>query len=709
MAETKKNTKKGKRRRGSNQGKVMMRYFFIIFLLVVWTCSIIYKLFSTTVINAHHWEEKALSLMPKEVEIKPERGDILASDGTVLVTNLYYYDIHIDFGSEGFKHKLFAEKIDALSDSLAKYFPQRSASEWKSTMQQQHDKEKKPRYYRLLKGITFAELERLKTFPFFDQKNRNHSGLIPNAVATRSYPYGDMARRSIGRVGHPEKDTIKGIDLSDEIHGISGLEKALDAELYGVPGLYRPVTMTHSIGKWVEEPAIPGWNITTTINIGLQDMLENELETMLRETNSEWACAVLMEVKTGDILAISNLEQSASDPDKYVEAVNRAVIGYEPGSVVKGMSMMFALEDGYCPPLDKEIEIGSSWTYAKRRIVDSHVSNRLTPLGVIEQSSNIGISKITTAYYDTCPEAFPLRFEKIGFFDKMNSGIAEEEKPYIPLHPKRMDMAGMSFGYSTALPPLYTLAFYNAIANKGVMVRPRLVKKMSRQGVDSIIPVSYMRERICSEKNAAILTEMLESVVTKGTARYINNPTVKIAGKTGTANYLDMSSIPYHYDKTRNRLAFAGFFPADNPQYSCMVLTFHPRGNRTGPASTSGVVVRNMALKMYARGMLNNSADYHDNAPENPDTSPRLTSTAYNTTRSDLAAALGSSNSPVQIKSGYAPAVGDSLPPLVTRLGLREAVAILEKAGYEVDFDGTGTVTEQWLDENRRLVHLRLK
>lgn len=679
----------------NNHQHIMFRYFLIIVGIILFAGIISYKLFRTTVIDARHWNEKAAKLIPDSIVIQPERGDILAADGSVLVTNLCYYNIHIDFGSEGFLKDEFVKSLDSLCDSLAMYFPHRDKQQWHTELTNRYNRNPKPRYYRMLKNINFSQLEKLKTFPFFKIGDSNKTGFIVAPLTRRSCPYGSMARRSIGQVGQTYK--------CNEIHGISGLERALDSLLYGTPGIARPVMLTRTWGAITERPTLNGYNVTTTIDINLQDMLERELNNILDSCGAEWGCAVLMEVATGDIKAISNLEYDRSS-HRYIEAYNRAVVAYEPGSVIKPISMMFALEKGYCPPLGQKINIGSSFPYAKgRAITDSHSNPPLTPAEVIERSSNIGMTKITIRGFDNDPEGFVRCFEEIGFFEKMNSGIYEEMKPRMSRHPSRIDMSRMCFGYATAIPPLYTLSVYNAIANGGRYVRPRLVKGLSRDGVDSIIPVSYIRERICSEANAETLRKMLTGVVEgpHGTGRRLRNKYVSIAGKTGTCYHID--TVTGRYDTSKKRLAFCGFFPADKPQYSCMVLTFHPTRNMFGAASTSGEVLKNIALKMYSRGMLGEFSDYRAEKPENP-ADPYIYGAAAT---NELALNLGRGNSPKQFRC-VTHAQSDSIAPSVRNMGLREAVVCLEQAGFDVEFVGTGRVVSQALLPGTRRVHLTL-
>lgn len=668
----------------SSKRHIQFRYAFITILIVVYTVMCVGKLFKTTVIDAEKWNNKAQVQFNKIDTIYPERGNILSDKGEILATNLRYYTVRIDFRCDNFKQQAYVASLDALADSMAKHFPIRSRDEWRNRLKKPLEKPKKdrPRAWPLITRITYLDLEKIKTFPFFNIGNRNKTGMVVESIMRRSKPYGAMARRSIGAVG--QTDSCK------EIHGIYGLEKALDERLYGKIGFYKRIGLTKDIVNWTDVPATPGYNVHTTINIQMQDILENELNRVLDSCSADWGCAVLMDVKTGDIKAISNLERSKKG-DGYIEARNYAMVGFEPGSVVKPISMLIALEDGLVNNIEEVIPIGHSWAYAGGRpITDSHYNGSLRVREVIEQSSNIGMARIITRGYDKNPKGFVERLRTIGFLDSMGTGIAGEIPPFFNPNPKRIDLSRMSYGYSSEIPPIYTLSIYNAIANGGKYVRPRLVKGLTIENFDSVVPVSYIRDRICSEENARKLQYMLKQVVwgSRGTGRSLKNDKVALAGKTGTCYSVDPETR--QYNTARKRLAFCGFFPADDPQYSCIVLTFYPKRNMFGAASTSGQVMKNIALKMYSRGMLNNSSDYTEDATGN-NTAQIYGSRDRNRITSVRKAAgitrVSYPAQPTRSPAGFVPAA--------LGLSLREAVVELERYGYNVKFHGAGYVRQQ--------------
>ncbi len=671
--------------KNDNRSNILFRYAIIVLAILGLSAAIIVKLSETTVVNADKWNEKANETLLKISKINPPRGNILAADGSVLATNLNFYTARIDYRAEKFNASHLREDIDELSRQLAANFPVRNAAEWRRYILAPLDKvpEKRPRAYKLLSGLSHSDMELIKTMPYFNRGNRNRTGLTFEQYMKRFNPYGNMARRSIGGVGETSE--------SNEIHGISGLEKALDSLLYGRAGTARKIALTKKITDSPLVPAVPGCDIVTTIDINMQDIVENELNNVLDLCGAEWGVAVLMDVKSGDIKAISNLELNPYGPG-YIEARNRAVMGYEPGSVVKTLSMMIAVEDGIVTDFDEVLPTGNGWAYAGgRAITDSHYNPSIRVGDVIEQSSNIGMARIITRKYDSNPGGFYSRVKQLGFLDPLNTGIAGEVPPRIDSVPNnrggRIALSRQCYGYATEIPPLYTLAIYNAIANDGVFVKPRLVKEL--QGtVDSILEPSYMGNgRACSPKTAGIMREMLTRVVwgDHGTGRFLRNDVVKIAGKTGTCYMIENGA----YNTGKKRLAFCGFFPADNPVYSCIVLTCHPTRNYFGAATTSGQVVRNIAMKLYSRGMLGNSSEYSGTlaSTDGPTFFATRGEDPFGKLRAPLAIPTGKAlKKPVAVSSGI---------PDVRGLGLREAVVTLESAGYDVKYTGSGFVHRQ--------------
>ncbi|MBD5203092.1 MAG: transpeptidase family protein [Bacteroidales bacterium] len=670
-----------------NRTNILFRYGVIVAAILVLSVMIVLKLVDTTVVNADKWNDKANAELQRIDTILPPRGNILASDGSILATNLRFYTVRIDFRAEKFNEARYRAAVDTIADSMAYYFPRKTRDEWYRhlTAPLARPDSLRPRAYRLISRITNTDVQRLRSLPFFKIRNRNRNGFITESYLKRYNPYGDMARRSIGGVGESKE--------SRQIHGISGLEKALDTLLYGKEGYGKMVNLTRKITSRTDTDPIPGCDIVTTIDIAMQDIVENELNNVLDTVQADWGVAVLMEVATGDIKAISNLERNPYGPG-YVEALNRAVMGYEPGSVVKTLSMMIAVEDGIVRNLNEELPTGNGWSYAGgRAITDSHYTSSIRVGEVLEQSSNIGMARIITRRYDSIPGAFYSRVKATGFLDPMNTGIAGETRPrFDSIHSDRggrIALSRMSYGYATEIPPLYTLALYNAIANDGGFVRPRLVKEIRGSGKGRVLPVDSMGSgRACSPSTAAILRQMLTNVVwgEHGTGKFLRNDLVRIAGKTGTCYMIENGA----YNTSKKRLAFCGFFPAENPKYTCIVLTCYPKRKFLGAATTSGQVVKNIAMKLYSRGMLGGSPDFTAGI-----TSPvgaTFFASAVKGINPTMKTALAMPSGRRELK---APVQRHGGVPDVRGYGIRDAIVALEKAGYEVSFKGTGYVASQ--------------
>ena len=687
-----------------NKGYILRRYALISVIILLTAAGIIYTMTKTTVVQAKLWNEKASKILEKREKIEPERGKILADDGSILAANLQFYKAKLDWGTEGIKEERLNKHIDELCDSLAAFGKQRgskkTAAEWKKELKAKYygyDKRTlaikranagkkdtaklRDRSHVLFTNLTYGEYLRVKSFPYLKLK-KNHTGFTYETYTRRCKPYGSMAARSIGTVAETQESSAR--------HGVSGLERSLDSLLYGVPGEAQKAQLTSSLVNWEISPAKKGYDVVTTINIDLQDILEDELYKMCHESGADWGTAILMEVKTGKIKAISNLEWSDRARD-FVEGRNNAVLGFEPGSVMKPISMMIALEDGIVNDINKVIATGYSYAYAGGRpITDSHGAASMPIRQVIGASSNIGMAKIILSKYEKAPGQFYSRLKGMGFFEPLNTGIAGEQIPFVDsLGNKNWDkiaLSRMAFGYTTRIPPMNTLAIYNAIANDGKYIRPRLVDKILYNGeVDSIVPESYIREQVCSPENAEKLRIMLHDVVWKApcTARLLQNDYVEIAGKTGTC--YDIENGVY---TNKKRLAFCGFFPYENPQYTCMVLM---RGTAWGAARSSGTVLKRVALRMYSRGLLGNSSDYKVGNEKAVKTATFYASTdkeKKNEIVSELK--ISNNNSFKTPKNPNAEGV-----PNVMGLSAQEAIEIVENSGLVAHIKGSGYVVSQ--------------
>ncbi len=673
-----------------NRNKIFFRYGLVVIFILLITFFIIYRLVRTTVVEADKWIELADKAFNTVDTIVPRRGDIMSCDGNLLATNIYLHTLRIDYQTPLFKRDSLKKYLKPLSDSLARYYPRYKSEEWASRLMLNVKDERSEcsRCYPLITNITSDDVERIKKFPFF-KFGVKYTGLYDEKNLVRVRPYGSMARRSIGKL-----TSVNSVIQ----HGWYGLEKALDTLLTGEPGLTEPMLLTKGVGAVAGKPAINGYNVYTTIDIGMQDLLENSLEQVLEDCRAEWGCSVLIEVPTGDVKAIANLEISPRPGEGYIESINRVVQGFEPGSVVKTLSMLVALENGVVTDINEPINIhNGKWSYLNGKIWD-HIFVPSVPVkNVLEYSSNVATAKIILRGFEKNPGEYYSKVKSLGFLERMNVGIAGERPPRFDSLQNnsqgRRALASQAYGYATEIPPLYTAALYNAIANDGKFVRPRLVKRLVRDDVDSTLDVTYVRDHICSVKNATILQNMLEQVVwgSKGTARSVQSDKVRIAGKTGTAKRI----LNGRYVDGQYRYAFCGFFPVEEPRYTCMTLIAYPTQGPRNAGLLSGKVCKLVAEGLYSRGYLGDHTIFDKaTAPEAEtplfmaSTDPKRHRIIYNG---------------FELKGNHRLAKnqkhGETVPgcvPDVTGLPLREALEILESKGCEVTITGaTGHVITQ--------------
>lgn len=693
----------------NNKTHILARYALISGLFLIFSIGIILKLFNTTIVNANAWNKRARNELSRVDTIKPERGNILADNGNILACNLKVYDIRVDL-----RHNKILKIIpmrwdwvEALADSLDRYYPRTirradgtiaEGESWHKKLREELEKpeNKRTRALRIVQKGTLDDFARIRNFPFFDsiKGKGTRFPLYTEERNIRMYPYGKMAYRSIGRVNENCE--------TQEFHGYSGLEKDLDSLLYGQPGLAKRVPMTSGIGTWVTKAPLRGFDILSTINIDLQEMLEQELHNICLESNAEWGTAILMEVETGEIKAISNIERLENGT--YGEALNRAVTAFEPGSVMKPISMMIAFEDGLVRSVNDMIDCSPF-----QRTKDPHAPGVKSVKQVVEMSSNTGTARIIFRGYANNPERFHDRLASIGFFDPMHSGIAGEQIPQIrrllpqdvkgnniTLTARHLDLARQAYGYNTMIPPLYTLAYYNAIANGGKLVRPHLVRALRYEdGRDSVLPISYIRERICSVETAEKVKQCIHDVVwgEHGTARGVRDDRVKVVGKTGTAYPVENGS----YNLSKRRYAFAGFFPYEKPRYSCMALILGPGG--TSANKTSGQVVKNIALKMYARGIIGAPSE---RPVKQPNGNRPVASASLGTTAEKIGKTVHASKIS-NYKAAHPAATSPGTMPDVKGYDVRSAVKILEERGINVKVSGTGRVVAQSVNAGTKI------
>ena len=652
---------------------------------------IITKAAHTCFIDARHWNAKAMSELSRIDTLKPYRGDILASDGRIMATDIVLYHVLIDFKASKFdKDTIFLKELPALSEALARKFPNKTAKQYNKDIRKAYERRDKNRNYVLVRDVFDKDFQEIKTFPFFNHKRyqrefASHTGLHicrpEDAKIQRLKPFGSMASRAIGNVDENQC-------------GSSGLEKSFDNLLKGKPGQRVKKQVTSGIIGWEETPPTRGVDVKTTLDIDIQDITEQSLLDMIKPINAQFGVAVVMEVATGDIKAMSNLTRTSNGD--YYEGTNEAVRAYEPGSTVKALSMMIALDKGIVRPHDLvNVHNGRFPFPANKPITDTHPRAQITAEQCIWYSSNIGLSVITLKGFGDNPDGFVKEIERIGFTDPLNLHIPGAVIPQIR-HLKnnlegKIDLTRMSYGYSTAIPPIYILALYNTIANNGKFVRPRLVKELIKEGkTDSIFNTEYIREQMCKPETAQALQKMLFGVVFEegGTARAVRSDKVKIAGKTGTAKVSRGKEGYSGY-----RITFCGFFPAENPQYSCVVTISEPDlPGMPSAARYSGGVLKSIAEKMFAMGLLDTHLEIKRDTvrPFEPRIKTGSEEATY-TVCKNLGLIYDKEQQNIQhdLDKTY------TFVPNVTNMGAKDALYILEKSGLKVGLKGKGKVKTQ--------------
>ncbi len=563
--------------------KLIYAFMLLIGLLVVG------KLIALQIFTNEEEIEALSKQVIHESVIDPFRGDILSRNGMVLATSVPYYEVGWDPSCQAITDKLFTEKIDSLSICLSNILGAQ-VGYYDHLLRQGRDKG--DRYVRLSYNASYEQLKKLKQCPVF-RRGRFKGGFVYFRHNEREHPYGILARRTIGTM---RKNGRKGV----------GLEGAFDKELRGVEGfavkqkvagnLWMPVNNGNEI-----EPQ-DGFDLVTTLDVKIQDVAETALERRLRFHDADHGSAVVMEVETGNVLAIANLKKNKHD--NYIEAFNYAVgEATDPGSTFKLASVIVALEDNVIQP-DDSINTGNGvFYYYDHRMEDTHKEGfgTITFAEALMKSSNIGISKVIFKHYNFRPERFVDRLYKMGLNEPLGVCIHGEADPMIryPGEDKwsGLSLPQMSIGYEIEITPLQILAFYNAIANGGKKLKPRFVESLNYRGkVVKKNPVEVLNPSICSQTTLKQVREMLEGVVENGTATNLKSDNYSIAGKTGTAqvNYGQSNKKQYY------QASFVGYFPADNPKYACIVVIHDP--NRYGYYGNivAGPVFREIADRIYA-------------------------------------------------------------------------------------------------------------
>jgi cell division protein FtsI (penicillin-binding protein 3) len=691
--------------------EIVWRVGVIYILMLAFAILIIGKILYLQLVEGGKWKEQAQTLTLKDITIESNRGDILASDGRLLASSVPYYEIRMDTRSTGMDDNIFNSGIDSLSIKLSKLFKDKSASEYKKELvKARKDGE---RFHLIKRRVNYNQLKKIKTFPIF-RLGQYKGGFIALQTNLRIQPHVSLASRTIGYTTQGEGGNVVGI------------EGAFDKELKGVEGvrlmqrLNGNVWMPVHDGNEVEPK--DGMDVVTTIDVDIQDVAENALLKQLARHEAHHGTAILMEVSTGEIKAIVNLERNSKG--QYKETYNYAIgESRAPGSTFKLASIIALLEDGYVD-LDDTINTGNGEImYYDKKITDTKKGGHgvLTIQEVFELSSNVGISKLITDYYTGKEEKFINRLYGMNLNNRLGIPIKGEGEPEIKYPGDKLwsgiSLPQMSYGYEVRVTPLQTLNLYNAIANDGKMVKPKFVKGLMYHG-DWVkkFDTEVIKQSVCSRSTLRKVKVMLEGVVERGTAMNLKNDNYKIAGKTGTAQ-LDNKEFGYS-DKSKisHQASFVGYFPADNPEYSCIVVVNAPSRNVYYGNLVAGPVFKEIADKVYATNYR-----MHEGINSTENESERNTEVPYtkNSHREELKNALSYLDIKVNddnVNSDWVlttrldscvnlsnRTITENLMPNVKGMGVKDAVFILENLGLSVELQGRGTILKQSIAPGTRI------
>ncbi|HKG67977.1 MAG TPA: penicillin-binding protein [Segetibacter sp.] len=643
------------------------------------------------------------SLHQRVVSIEAERGTIYSEDGSMLSTSIPQFDMYVDFMADGLREKdgkRFKENIDSLSICLSNLFRDKSSREYKYLLEAGYrDKE---RYFLLKKKMSFKEYQQFKEFPLV-RLGRNNSGFIPDKKIIRLNPYKMLAYRTIGLL----RDSNK-----------VGLELTYDEYLQGTAGkrLVRFIAGGASVPvDDYEVEAENGKDVITTLDVNMQDITENALMKMMVKNKAVHGCAMIMEVKTGKIKAIANLGRRKNN--SYFEDYNYAITPTEPGSTFKLATMLALLEDEKIS-LNTIIDLnGGKWEIFGRTVYDTEDHGyKVTVKEAFEHSSNVGMAKLAWMYYSSNPNRFLNHIKKLKLDTLTGIDLKGEIKPsvYSPKsrHWSNTTLPWMAFGYNLTVSPLQMLTLYNAVANNGKMMRPYLVNEIREDGrtLQQFQP-AVMVDSICSKQTLHQLQQCLEGVVLEGTAKELKSNYYSIAGKTGTA--LVANGNRAYADKIYQS-TFAGYFPADNPQYTIIVtIRNKPHAKNFFGASVAGPVFKEISDKIYNLEVNRN----HNVVVEFKNTDSSWYSYAgYTKDIQEVTEQLEVGVAKATEKGSYSrlykqgrdtvlssQVISMKKMPVLSDMGLKDAVYLCENLGLKVTVKGRGKVVTQSIEAGKNI------
>ncbi len=642
---------------------ILTRLYLVAGCLFVFACAVLFKLVSIQMVHGDKYRDLAEERTSKMFTIAPNRGNLISDDGSLLATSVSRYTIRFD--AVTVKDEDFEALVKPLSEKLHGLLG-KSSSHYQQVLRKA--KENKNRYALIARNLDYSDYMEVKKFPLFN-KGPYKGGLIIEQKTVREHPLGKIAERSVGYENVDENGYYSGV----------GLERAFGEYLRGVEG--KRLKQKIAKGQWkpigwdnIVEPK-DGYDLISTIDINMQDIAHHALLGQLEKYKADHGTVIVMETKTGEVKAISNLGRTKEG--KYYERLNYAIgESHEPGSVFKLMSLVAALEDKVIDTSSVIDTEKGRWRIYDRTVRDSkHGGYGKISVGkAFEVSSNTAFAKIIHNGYKEKPSRFVNRLASMNLHEKIGLPIKGEGAPVIRFPGDKgwsgISLAWMSHGYEVSMTPLQTLTFYNAIANDGVMVKPRMIKEVKEW--DKTIQKfdrEFINPSICSKRTAYKVQALMKNVVESktGTGHGLYSKNFSMAGKTGTAQKNYVSKDP---DKLKYISTFSGYFPADDPKYSCIVVIHEPdKSVGYYGADVSGPVFKSVAQKVYANSPLIDEVDMFQDDYENLDQSYQK---YY-----------------VEAQKKY-----NKVPNVKGMCGM-DAVSILENLGLQVEVIGNGKVKKQ--------------
>ena len=630
---------------------------FILLLLLLLMLGVAVRVILLQVNEGEHYKNLSNQITEKVDTIYPNKGNVYSADGSLLATSMFRYEIRMDVATVS--DKVFQTNLTDLSKNLSKFLG-KSSSYYEKIIRDA--KRQNNRYLLIAKNLSYPQYRKIRSFPIF-KLGANKGGFISIQKTIREHPLGKVAARTIGYADYRGRPGIEGA-FADELKGINGLR--LKQKI--AKGQWKPINDENEI-----EPK-DGKDIITTIDINMQDIAHQALLEQLEKFEAAHGSVVLMEVKTGEIKAIANLGRTSKGD--YYEDRNYAIYeSHEPGSTFKLMSLIVALEDKV---IDTSTVVDTEkgvWTIYRRKIKDSNRKGygKISAAKALEVSSNVGISKLIYERYKNKPSTFVEGLRSMNLDQPLGLPIKGEGMPIIP-HPDDQSWSGtslawMSYGYGVQLTPLQTLTFYNAIANNGKMVKPKFVKEIRYQNnskADKVFKTEVINKQICSKQTIKKVKEILRNVVKRGTAKNIYSENYSIAGKTGTCQ------AEYWTDHMYYIASFTGFFPVEEPKYSCIVVIHKPTKHGYYGSTVAAPVFKKIAQKIYA-----------------------ATPTYHPVKKGDVTYAKLENNYNEYNKRSQ---ISYQTMPNVRGMSGMDAISLLENLGLYVQFSGTGAVKNQSIE-----------